>query len=201
MVQALTSFVRTLVSGNSPYDRFYYQGRESALSAEAQRGEALFFSERFECYHCHSGINFSTSFRTAKSQFVEGDTFHNTGLYNIGGTGDYPPGNQGLFEATHKPTDIGRFRVPTLRNIELTAPYMHDGSIATLEEVLEHYAAGGRTIASGPYAGVGKDSQHKNPLVRGFTATTEDKAALLAFLRSLTDLEFTRDPRFQDPHQ
>lgn len=76
--------------------------------------------------------------------------FHNTGLYDLDGKGAYPAPNTGLLEHTGRPEDMGRFRAPTLRNVEVTAPYMHDGSIATLDEVIDHYAAGGRTIAAGP---------------------------------------------------
>ncbi len=94
---------------------------------------------------------------------------------------------------------MGRFRAPTLRNVEVTAPYMHDGSIATLDEVLDHYAAGGRTIATGPRAGVGRDNPLKSSFVPGFTLTAEERADLLAFLRSLTDREFLTDPTFPTP--
>jgi len=73
--------------------------------------------------------------------------FFNTGLYNIDGTGGYPVTNVGLYEFTGDPRDMGRFRAPTLKNIAVTSPYMHDGSIATLDEVIDHYAAGGRTVA------------------------------------------------------
>jgi cytochrome c peroxidase len=94
---------------------------------------------------------------------------------------------------------MGRFRVPSLRNVELTAPYMHDGSIPTLEAVLDHYAAGGRRITDGPNAGDGSTSPLKSDLVRGFTLTPQEREDLLAFLRSLTDRGFVQDPRFQDP--
>jgi cytochrome c peroxidase len=80
-----------------------------------------------------------------------------------------------------------------------TAPYMHDGSISTLEEVIEHYAAGGRTIASGPYAGVGRNNPNKAGNVQGFNLTTSEKKDLVAFLESLTDKDFLTDPRLSDP--
>jgi cytochrome c peroxidase len=91
------------------------------------------------------------------------------------------------------------FKAPTLRNIALTAPYMHDGSIATLSEVLDHYAAGGRTIKEGPYKGAGSKSPLKDTLVRGFELTAQERADLLAFLESLTDQEFVTNPAFADP--
>ncbi len=89
--------------------------------------------------------------------------------------------------------------MPTLRNVGVTAPYMHDGSIATLSEVLDHYAVGGRTIASGPYAGIGHDNPNKAPNVHGFSFTGTEKEDLIAFLESLTDSAFLRNPALANP--
>lgn len=94
---------------------------------------------------------------------------------------------------------MGRFRAPTLRNIALTAPYMHDGSIATLDEVIDHYSAGGRTLATGPYAGVGSDNPFKSELVNGFDITAAERVDLIAFLNSLTDSTFTSRADLSDP--
>ncbi|MGC4083507.1 MAG: hypothetical protein QM736_15695 [Vicinamibacterales bacterium] len=105
----------------------------------------------------------------------------------------------GALSHTDDPRDIGKFKPPTLRNIAVTAPYMHDGSVATLEEAIEHYAAGGRTIASGPNAGVGSRNPNKSAAVAGFTLTPEQKGNLPAFLRSLTDEALLHDARFADP--
>lgn len=195
---ALASFQRALVSGDSPYDR-WVAGDTEALSPAAIRGHALFFSERAECYHCHSGPLFTTAFHSAETAFDVGLQFDNNGLYNVGGTGSYPLHGTGLYEFTQNPTDMGRFRIPPLRNIELTGPYMHDGSIATLAEVIDHYAAGGRTIADGPNAGVGADNPYKSPLVRPFVLSEGERADLVEFLRSLTDSTFVADPRFSNP--
>jgi len=197
IVQALASFVRSLISGDSPYDR-YLAGDDTALSAEAKAGMELFFSERFECHHCHVGFNFSASTIHAKSTFSAA-VFQNNGLYNLDGQGAYPRGNRGLYEITAKPEDMGRFRPPTLRNVALTAPYMHDGSIATLAEVVQHYAAGGRLITTGEFAGDGRRNPLKSGLVPGFTLSAEEAAALVAFLESLTDETFITDPRFSNP--
>lgn len=199
-VKAIASFERTLISGDSAYDRYFYRGDEAAISPSAQRGLDLFFSEKLECYHCHSGVSFTTSFRSKETALAELD-FHNTGLYNIGGDGSYPPDNTGLYEFTQNPSDTGKFRVSGLRNIELTAPYMHDGSVATLEGAIDHYAAGGRTLMTGPHAGVGSESPFKSPLVRPFTLTTEERDDVVAFLRSLTDTSFVNDSRFGDPFE
>jgi len=94
---------------------------------------------------------------------------------------------------------MGKFRAPTLRNIAVTAPYMHDGSIATLEGVIDHYASGGRTIREGEYKGVGSASPQKSAFVKGFRLTAREKRDLIAFLRSLTDEKFLSDPRFGNP--
>ena len=197
MVKALGAFERTLVSGNSPYDR-WLAGDESALSASAKRGRDLFFSELLECRHCHGGLNFASALQHDGSP-REKTPFENNGLYNVGGTGDYPAPNVGLFEFTGDRRDMGRMKPPTLRNVELTAPYMHDGSIATLGEVIDHYARGGRKIDSGPTAGDGLLSPYKSTFVTGFPLSAAAKADLLEFLRSLTDAGFTTDPRFSDP--
>lgn len=198
ITKAIAAFERSLLSYRSPYDRYTYFGDPSGMSAAALRGRDLFFSERLECFHCHGGFNLSDSVEHDGTTFKE-VMFHNTGLYNIDGEGAYPPRNRGVFEITGKAEDMGRFRAPTLRNIAVTAPYMHDGSIATLEEVLDHYAAGGRTIESGPYAGVGSENPYKSELVRGFELTAEEKADVIAFLETLTDEEFLKDPRYADP--
>jgi cytochrome c peroxidase len=197
-VAAIAAFERTLISGGSAYDRFSYGNDPGALSAEAQHGLELFNSERFECYHCHTGLNFTTAFRSETTPHLPFD-YENDGLYDLDGLGSYPPDNPGLSGITGKPSDRGRFRVPSLRNIEKTAPYMHDGSIATLEEVLDHYAAGGRLLTDGLNAGDGRRSPTKSSFVRGFSFEAGEKDALLAFLRSLTDDTFLSDPRFSDP--
>ncbi len=116
-------------------------------------------------------------------------------------SGCYPTPNTGVYEITHKSEDMGRFKAPTLRNIAVTAPYMHDGSIATLEDVLDHYAAGGRAIGDGPYAGIGSESPSKGAFVRGFAMSDRDKADIVEFLKSLTDESFLTNPRFADPFQ
>jgi cytochrome c peroxidase len=197
VTRALATFQRAILSADSPYDR-YQRGDRSALSPAARRGMELYFGERLECFHCHGGFNLTDAVVTATTR-IEETPFHNTGLYNIDGMGAYPPSNTGLYEITHNPSDMGRFRAPTLRNIAVTAPYMHDGSVATLEEAIDHYAAGGRTIASGPNAGVGSASPLRSEFVRGFILDPRERADLLEFLRALTDESLLRDPRFSDP--
>ncbi|MEM9598737.1 MAG: MbnH family di-heme enzyme, partial [Acidobacteriota bacterium] len=197
IVDALASFTRALISGNSPYDRFSYGGDHDALSPSALRGMDLFLSEDFECHHCHGGFNFSVATAHQTTVFLE-KLFHNTGLYDVG-DGAYPQGDQGAFDVTHLPEDTGKFRPPTLRNVAVTAPYMHDGSIATLEEVLDTYAAGGRHVVEGPNAGDGRRNPYKSGFVPGFPMSEQEKQDLLAFLHALTDESFLTDPRFADP--
>jgi cytochrome c peroxidase len=132
VTRALAAFQRSLISVNSPWDRYRYANQPDALSESARRGEALFFGERLECYHCHGGLHFTDNVRHVR--LPDGERgFHNTGLYNIDGKGAYPPESPGIIELTDAPHERGVFRTPSLRNIAVTAPYMHDGSIASLE--------------------------------------------------------------------
>ena len=198
VVRALASFQRTILSGDSPYDRYYRGTDPDAISASAKRGAELFVSEKFQCFHCHGGLNFANA-----EDFVGKDSPHieydNTGLYNVQGPTSYPAPNTGLFEFTRRRTDIGKFRVPTLRNIAVTAPYMHDGSIRTLDEVLDHYGDGGRTITGGPNAGVGAANSNKSIFLPGFNATPEERQDLIEFLKSLTDARMLTDSGLSDP--
>lgn len=199
IIFALASFCRTLVSGDSPYDR-YLAGDESALTAQQRRGLALFNGERFECFHCHRGSHLSVSYRDARTPLGSVQyPFFNNGLYNVDGKGSYPAYDQGLYDLTLNPDHRGLFRPQSLRNVAKTAPYMHDGSIPTLREVVLHYAAGGRVIPSGSYAGDGRINPLKSGLVRGFQATDEEIDDVVAFLESLTDPAFLINPAFSAP--
>jgi cytochrome c peroxidase len=144
----------------------------------------LFFSDPpVGCYRCHGGFTFSdaTEYEGRPAGVVP---FHNTALYD-----PYLAPNLGVYEHTRRAEDVGKFRVPSLRNVALTAPYMHDGSIATLAEVIDHYVAGGRAHAN----------PNRDPRLRPLDLTTQNKADLVAFLESLTDEEALRDPRFSNP--
>lgn len=197
-VRSIAAFTRTIISNNSAYDRFL-SGDEAALNENARRGMELFFSERLECFHCHGGFNFTDSTTHANAR-IDRIGFHNTGLYNIDGEGAYPADNTGLYDMTGARRDMGRFKAPTLRNIVVTAPYMHDGSAATLEEVIEHYARGGRLIEEGPNAGDGRRNPFKSEFIRGFVLSDNERDDLIAFLNSLTDESLLTDSRWSNPH-
>jgi len=198
-VRSIAAFVRTIISYDAPYDR-YLAGDATALTDAAIRGMDLFFSEQLECFHCHGGFNFTDSTTHANAR-VDRVGYHNTGLYNINGNGAYPDDNTGLFDMTGERRDMGRFKAPSLRNVAVTAPYMHDGSVATLEDAVGNYQRGGRLIVEGPNAGDGRLSPFKSELVTGFELSDEDRADLIAFLESLTDESVLTDPRFANPFQ
>ena len=198
ITKAIACFERTILSGDSPYDRYRRGDDPNAITESAPRGEALFFSERLECFHCHGGFNFTGTVDYYGKGFSEVE-FHNTGLYNLKGKFSYPEPNLGLYNFTQAPDDVGKFKAPTLRNIELTGPYMHDGSVATLSDVIDHYAAGGRNIQAGPYAGDGAGNPNKSEFVKSFSLSPQEKEDLIAFLLSLTDEELLSNPKLSNP--
>lgn len=194
IARALAVFQTTFISYRSPYDR-------GTMSEEAKRGESLFRSAKTGCARCHGGWNFNMDEITGQVEYA------NTGLYNLG-NGAYPDGvihglpaaraTQGLFAVSGRPEDRGKFRTPSLRNVAVTGPYMHDGSIATLEEAIDHFNEGGRAMA-GIFAGDGRNNPQKDPRIRPLGLTALEKSELTAFLRSLTDECFLSDPRYGDP--
>ncbi len=127
-IKAIAAFERTLLSANSPVDRYLYRDERAALDPAAVRGMTLFFSDRLACAGCHAGFNLSGP-TVHDGAAAPTPTFHNTGLYDVDGRGAYPSTDRGLIDQTRRPADMGRFRAPTLRNIAVTAPYMHDGSV------------------------------------------------------------------------
>ena len=199
IVKAIASYVRSLISLNSPFDTYAYLADDNAISASALRGMNLFFSEKLECHHCHGGFNFTQS-TSHEKQLIDRRPFHNTGLYNVNrdtetNKSGYPKHDTGLSEISTLARDDGRFRAPTLRNIEVSAPYMHDGSIASLSEVIDFYAAGGRNVTEGDFQGDGRENLLKSQFIKGFVLTTEEKSDLIAFLKTLTDPTFLSDPK------
>ena len=177
VIKAIAAFERTLISGRSAFDRYVFDDDRTALSPQAQRGMALFFSKRVGCVNCHSGVNFSGPIpkagRTVKPLFA------NTAVADSHRPNAGPLRDVGLSEVTHRAQDTGKFRVPTLRNVALTAPYMHDGSIATLEAVVDHYGEGGEPAKRG-----------RNTAIKPVALNAQEKQELVAFLNGLTDEEF-----------
>jgi cytochrome c peroxidase len=160
IVKAIAAFERTLISGNSAFDRYVFNGEHDALSPAAKRGMALFFSPRAGCSACHSGFNFSGNWRDSQGETGKPSFANN-------GTSEQP------------------MRVPTLRNITLTAPYMHDGRFPTLEAVVDHYAQVAERARAEP-------STQVDARLRAFDLTPPEKAELIAFLDCLTDPSFVQ---------
>lgn len=162
-VKAIAAFERTIVSAASPYDHYHYGGDDAAISAAARRGETLFYSTPLLCFQCHGGFNFSDSVEFEGRPRRE-PPMHATGV-----------------------ASPGKFKAPSLRNVAVTAPYMHDGSMPTLEAVLDRYAAGGGHVPD------------QDQRIGGFPLTPAQRADLIEFLRSLTDDSVVRNPRFANP--
>ena len=166
IVKAIASFERTIISADSGFDRYLYKDDHSGMSPAAKRGAALFFSDRLKCSECHGSVNLS-------------------GPTTFAGT--MPSDPEAFFHDTGVSGEPAKFRAPTLRNIAVTAPYMHDGSIATLKDVVVHYAAGGRT------------QRPKSDRVRGFAISPAEIDDLVAFLHTLTDEKFLTNPALSNP--
>lgn len=184
----ISSFIRTIIAFNSPYDRFI-KGDKNALNEQQQKGMQLFFADSLQCKTCHGGINFSTP--------LVSSYYFNTGIYNINGA--YPAYDQGLAGTTNNKADMGYYRVPTLRNLSFTAPYYHDGSALSIDEVIDAYARGGRNVISGIYKGDGAANPHKSNLIKGFGLTSQQRKNLIAFLFSLSDTTVINNPAYADP--
>jgi cytochrome c peroxidase len=168
VIKAIAAFERTLISGHSPFDRYVFGAEHDAISAQAKRGMALFYSARAGCGSCHSGFNFDGNWRDAQGETGKASFANN-------GTGGQ------------------LMRVPTLRNIALTAPYMHDGRLPDLEAVLEHYARVARSSREGRRlgtAGAARNEVANDARLRAFDLNGDERSDLIAFLNTLTDDEF-----------
>ena len=159
--RALATFERSLISGNSKFDQ--YKKGTISLTEEEQKGMNLFFSDRTNCSDCHSGFNF-TNYQ-----------FENNGLYETYND----PGRNRL---TGLDSDLAKFKVPSLRNIEVTAPYMYDGSLPDLEAVINHYNSGG------------KQHPNKSEKIKALQLSQDEKKQIIAFLKTLTDVSFLSQP-------
>ncbi|MEN8957359.1 MAG: cytochrome c peroxidase [Flavobacteriales bacterium] len=165
ITRALAAFERTLISGNSDFDKFQ-AGNIAALSLSQKRGKDLFFSNRTNCSSCHSGFNFTDN------------SFQSIGLYP-----NYA--DSGRMRITLNEADRNKFVVPSLRNVAVTKPYMHDGSLANLEEVIDFFNSGGHLSAN------------KSNLVRPLNLSIQEKRDLINFLNSLTDNEFLNNKEYK----
>ncbi|MCE9598740.1 MAG: di-heme enzyme [Spirochaetia bacterium] len=205
---ALASFQRTMLSFNSPYDKF--TRGQGSLSSDAIAGADLFFGETAECFHCHGGFNFTDTTLHSQSVFTE-FAYHDNGIHSTTYYNGLSSDKRGLYDITHLATDVGKVKAPTLRNVGLSYPYMHDGSFtctvanpvtqpdACAREaldniILNNYMAGGATPSN-------KDTA----LIRPFSITGTQRQQLVEFLMSLTDSEFIgnsnlANPRSSDPN-
>lgn len=165
ITRALATFQRSLISGNSSFDKYHYQNRNRALSASQKRGLDLFFSSRTNCSSCHGGFNFTNY------------AFENNGL-------DTVYSDPGRMRLTGLETDRALFKVPSLRNVELTPPYMHNGKFENLEEVINHYNKGGEAHSN------------RNDLLHPLKLNGQEKRDIIEFLKSLTDYDFIENQNF-----
>jgi cytochrome c peroxidase len=161
LTRSISAFERTLISQHSRFDQYYYSNKAKLLSKDEQKGWEI-FSEKLYCTTCHPAPHFTT--------YVA----ENNGLYLDYGI------DKGRFRIFNDSADIGKFKIPSLRNVELTFPYMHDGSFNTLEEVIDHYARGGKK----------HPLQHK--AITSFTLSNQEKKQLISFLKTLTDTSYMK---------
>lgn len=166
ITRALANYERSLLSGNSRYDIYARDRDPGLLSPDELKGMELFFSSRTNCALCHGGFNFSTY------------AFENNGLYE-----QYL--DEGRRRLTGKDGDLALFKVPSLRNVAVTPPYMHDGSLQSLDQVIAHYNEGG------------KAHPNRSPLIRPLQLSHDEQRQLVAFLHSLTDEGFLENPIFR----
>lgn len=213
IIKAIASFQRILISGNSPFDKFIYQGQKEALSASARRGFQFFSSEVAECFHCHDGVNFNDSTFHENTSAVIEPLYHNNALYNIPNTGN-PANNLGLYEVTGKLNHVGGFKTPTLRNLLYTYPYMHDGSIScddvknplhplgkangathetcarqALGRVLDHYSRGGNNSTCAAFSVPGGAKNPSYPCLSNTPYLTVDTTLIRPFPMSSQEKE------------
>lgn len=168
ITRSIAAFERSLLSTNSFYDQYIYQNKKKALSRAARRGYQLFMSDKTNCSQCHTPPHFSNF------------AFENNGLYEV-------YADSGRMRLTHQEIDRALFKVPSLRNVALTAPYMHDGSLASLAAVVNHYNRGGVV------------HKNKSTLIKPLGLSPKEQKDLLAFLEALTDTNFIENPAFRKP--
>ncbi|PCJ64672.1 MAG: cytochrome-c peroxidase [Bacteroidetes bacterium] len=166
ITRAIANFERELISNTSAFDQYHYEENLESLNQDETAGFELFYSKRTNCFECHGGSNFTNY------------SFENNGLYK-----EYP--DIGRKRLTNLDSDESLFKVSSLRNVGITKPYMHDGSMATLKEVIEHYNKGGES------------HPNKSDFIKPLNLTKNEKMQLEAFLNSLTDYDFISNPKFK----
>ncbi len=192
--ESIIEYVKNLVSQNSKYDK-YSKGQKTILTKSEMDGMILFFSAKLKCSRCHTPPLF-----TKTNLSINTDTVYaNIGMYNINNKNEYPSDDKGLAKRSKKNSDDGKFKIPSLRNVMLTAPYMHDGSMTTIQEVIDMYAAGGRNIKSGFQKGDGRTHLNKHPFISGFAISDVEKKELISFLSALTDTSYLKNSLFLNP--
>jgi len=201
---AIASFQRNLLSFNSPYDR--YTRKEASISSSASAGKEIFFGEKAKCSKCHGGLNFTDAYEDSSNVFAE-TVYHDNGIHSIAYYSSLSPDKRGLYNVTENPADIGKFKAPSLRNVALTFPYLHDGSISCTSAnpdtqpaecanealnsiILNNYMAGGVG---------GMPSNKDTSLIRPFSLSTSERQQLVDFLLSLTDTDFITNPAHSNP--
>ena len=195
VVKAIASFERTLISGNSAFDEYYFNGKRSRLSESAARGEKI-FRRKGNCANCHE-ISWNNALFTDNQFYNIGVSFkrlqpvldkflaalaagQNPDNFNLT---DFQRSELGRFNVTKVINDIGKFKTPTLRNIALTSPYMHDGSVKTLAEVVEYYDKGG------------EKNRFLDPAIFPLKLTKQEKRDLVAFMQSLTSPQYLTETK------
>lgn len=168
ITRAIANFERSFISGESKFDQYNYQGKTRVLNDQEKRGQELFFGDKANCSSCHGGFNFTNY------------AFENNGLYDV-------YADSGRMRLTRLEQDRDLFKVPSLRNVGVTAPYMHDGSMNTLQEVVAHYNNGGKN-------NINKNSR----LIKPLGLSNQDQQDLVSFLKSLTDYDFITNKNFRN---
>lgn len=190
VLKALEQYEKALIVYNSPFDK--YQRKEGSLSESALRGMQIFNTEKGDCFHCHTT-------QPSETFVVPTKVFANNGLDEYENAEDFP--DKGLGATTGILADYGKFKIPSLRNLTFTAPYMHDGRFATLDDVIDNYDLGPKQSPS--LEPVMLADANKRVLLYGrygLGLTAQDKEDLKAFLRSLTDSSVLTNPLFQRPN-
>lgn len=177
VIRAIAAYVSTLKSENSRYDLFL-RGDRDLLGESEKKGMTLFFSDRLRCGSCHVPPHFTTATQHGPIDSV----YVNTGILALSGE------DSGLEAYTGNVNDRGKFKIPSLRNVAVTGPYMHDGSVATLGEVIDLYRKGGK-------------GANADPRVKGFSLDEEEKIQLIDFLYTLTDSTIFENPGFLRPEE